>query len=106
MIVWKFKKILACSMVAMLLLPLFTKLEHHHEHFVCKAQNEKHFHTHHEKCSVCSFEFSFFLSEEAFIPTQKISYTDCYADHYKNRFNTGRPHYSFLLRAPPATSVA
>jgi len=105
MIVQKLKKILACSMVAMLFLPLFTKLEHHHEHFVCNAQNGKHFHTHHETCLVCSFEFSIFLSEKAFIPDEKISYTDCYADHYKNRFNSYWSHCTFLLRAPPAVFV-
>jgi hypothetical protein len=92
---------LAIFMVAILLLPPFVKLEHHHDHFVCKAKTEKHFHDHREKCLVCSFEFSVFMSEEFFaLPEMLVSFGVYINDYKVGNFSTS-PYYIFLLRAPP-----
>jgi len=100
MIKW-FKNSMAIFMVAILLLPPLVKLEHHHDHFVCKAKTEKHFHDHHDKCQICSFEFSVFMSEAFFsLPENQISFS-VYSNDYKvDNFST-TPDYTFLLRAPP-----
>jgi hypothetical protein len=92
---------MAIFMVAIFLLPTMVKLEHHHDHFVCKAKTEKHFHDHHEKCQICSFEFSVFMSEEFFsLPENPISFGGYINDYKVGNFST-TPDYTFLLRAPP-----
>jgi hypothetical protein len=92
---------IAILMVAIFLLPTMVKLEHHHDHFVCHAKSEKHFHDHHEKCQICSFEFSFFMSEEFFsLPENLISF-GVYTNDYKAGNFSNIPDYTFLLRAPP-----
>jgi ribosomal protein L37E len=88
-------------MVAILLLPSIVKLEHHHDHFVCKAKTEKHYHNHHEKCQVCSFEFSSFMSEAFFVlPAKQVSF-GVFTSNYKAGNFSNTFDYTFLLRAPP-----
>jgi hypothetical protein len=102
----RFNNILALLMVLAFLSPSIVKLEHHHDHFVCKAKNEKHFHNHHEKCYVCSFEFSFFsLNNKAPIASKSIFLGD-FVSHYKQSFFSDNSKYSFLLRAPPVPAYS
>jgi hypothetical protein len=97
----RFRNSLAILMVASFLLPTMVKLEHHHDHFVCTAKAEKHFHDYHEKCQICSFEFSVFMSEEFFsLPENQISFGVFTNDYKAGNFST-TPDYTFLLRAPP-----
>lgn len=97
-----FRNSISILMIGTLFLPSIVKLEHHHDHFVCNAKTEKHFHDHHEKCSICSFEFSVFMSDEFFsLPENPISFGG-YINHYKvGNFSTS-PIYTFLLRGPPS----
>jgi len=97
----KFRNSIAILMVGLLLLPSIVKLEHHHDHFVCHAKNEKHFQEHHEKCQICNFEFSVFsVSKIEFFHTTDeligIYIAPCYKFFYSDWSK-----YSFLLRAPP-----
>ncbi len=97
----KFKNIISLIMVLTMLMPTILKLEHHHEHFVCNATSEKHFHNYHEKCAVCSFEFSVFLSDKINIFSVKDEETDNYNSHLNVSYYSNYSKYSFLLRAPP-----
>jgi hypothetical protein len=88
-------------MIGVLLLPFMVKLEHQHDHFVCKAKTEKHFHDYHEKCQICSFEFSFFMSEEFFALPETLVSFGVLTNNFKAGNFSNTSDYTFLLRAPP-----
>lgn len=101
----KFKTIASLLLLLVFISPSIVKLEHHHEHFECKAKHEKHYHEFHEKCAVCNFEFSVFSSdfENIVLTTEQplINYCNLYNSvNYSIRYK-----YSFLLRAPPYKQV-
>jgi hypothetical protein len=82
--------------------PAIVKLEHHDEkHFICTAKNEKHFHTAHENCYICSFEFSSFLTRSTAIDLEKQVFFANYLSSYKLAEYKQFPGYSFHFRAPP-----
>jgi hypothetical protein len=97
----KLRNIVSLLLVVVLLIPPLVKLEHHHEHFVCNAKAEKHYHNHHEKCQICSFEFSVFMSEEFFSLPEAPNSFGVYINDYKVGYFSTTPDYTFLLRAPP-----
>jgi hypothetical protein len=101
----KFKNTISISLVIILLLPMTAKLIdglfHHHDHFDCIAKNEKHFHEHHEKCPIPSFDLSFFSVEKQIQTTQKIDFGVEQNDVYNFTSCCNNSRYSFLLRAPP-----
>jgi hypothetical protein len=97
----KFKNIASLLLLLVFLLPSIVKLEHHHEHFECKAKNEKHLHVFHEKCAVCNFEFSVFSSDFENIVFQKEQPVAKYCNNYRSVNYSTLSKYSFLLRAPP-----
>ena len=101
----KFKNIASLLLLLVFLLPSIVKLEHHHEHFECKAKNEKHYHVLHEKCAVCNFEFSVFSSDFENIVLSKEQPLDKYCNNYKSVNYSTLPKYSFLLRAPPYSQI-
>jgi len=101
----KFKNIVSLLFLLAFLLPSVVKLEHHHQHFECKAKSEKHFHEFHEKCSICSFEFTVFLSDTENVDLQKENPIDRYANKYISHYNHNLSQYSFLLRAPPCMQI-
>lgn len=98
----KLKNTISILLVPMLFLPSVIRIEHHHEHFDIPVKSGKFYYPAHEKCSVCSFEYSVFLSENINIASTKAellkdTYTNCYTPfHYSDLSN-----YSFSLRAPP-----
>lgn len=87
------------------LFPSLVKLEHHHEHFQCKAKNEKHFHVFHDKCGICNFEFSVFLSSVEKIDLKKENPLDSYCNNYSSRYYSNPSQFSFSLRAPPYKQI-
>ncbi len=97
----KINNIISFLFLLVFLLPTVVKLEHHHEHFKCHAVGEKHLHVSHEKCVICDFEFSVFLTE--------TSYPDLFdekpVEHFCNNYNSvdfsNLSKLTFLLRAPP-----
>ena len=98
----KLKNIISLTLVFIFLTPLTIKLLdglfHHHDHFQCTAKNEKHFHEHHEKCPIPSFELSFFSVEKHFQTTQKHIYCVEYIDNYSFVYCCKKLEYSFLLK--------
>jgi len=103
--------IIALSLAIIFLLPmtvkLFDGLFHHHDHFICTAQLELHFHKHHDKCPIPGFELSFYSLTRIIFETHKAIFCDTLflsyiSGHFSNKFE-----YSFLLRAPPVnTNIA
>ncbi|HNX20931.1 MAG TPA: hypothetical protein PKG88_01075 [Bacteroidales bacterium] len=89
--------LLSCA----LFLPSIVKLEHHHDHFECKAVNEKHFHNFHPKCETCSFEFSFFASEPEILYLESDSFVIIEKAGYCSLIYSLKNNFNFLLRAPP-----
>ncbi len=101
----KFRNTMSVFLMVILMIPLFIKIAdsafHEHDHFVCKAKQEHHFHEDHEKCPVCCFEFPLYLSQEVNQYRTPVETTDRYRDLYQSIRFAGFPKYSFLLRAPP-----
>jgi wobble nucleotide-excising tRNase len=101
----RFKNITSLLLLLVFLLPSIVKLEHHHEHFECKAKNEKHYHSLHERCVICDFEFSVFLSRSENIDLQKENPLDNYSNNYKSRYYSNLFLFSFSLRGPPVIQI-
>jgi hypothetical protein len=98
----RLKHIISLLLAFALLAPNVVILEHHHDHFVCHAKNEKHFHVHHEKCLVCSFEFSLYSLGNRAAASLKAEHNSGYNNNYRQDYFLNNLKYSFLLRAPPA----
>ena len=101
----KFISITSILLLLVFLLPTIVKLEHHHKHFVCKAKDEKHNQVFQDKCAICNFEFSIFLSSVENIDLQKENPLDSYCNNYNSRYNSNLFQFSFLLRAPPDRQI-
>jgi len=97
----KLKNIASLWLVIILLTPTFVKFEHHHEHVIWHPSKERQFHIFHEKCAICSFEFSVFFPEKTGIVPAKSELTDSYNNFYKAFHHSDPSRYTFLLRAPP-----
>jgi hypothetical protein len=81
--------------------PSIVKHEHHNTHCGLSSNNEKGFSFVREKCVICSFEFSVFLTNIAAIDLQKENPSDNYFISYNSRNNSNLSSFNFLLRAPP-----
>jgi hypothetical protein len=101
----RFKTTASLFLLLVFLLPTVVKLEHNHEHFVCKAENENHYHSHHERCIICSFEFSAFLSGFDKTELLKENPTDNYSNSYNSLYYFNLSLISFSLRGPPAIQI-
>jgi len=101
----RFKNITSLLLLLVFILPSIVKVEHHHEHFECKAKNEKHYHSLHEKCLICNFEFSVFLSRSENIDFQKENPLDNYSNNYNSRYYSNLSQFSFSLRGPPVIQI-
>jgi hypothetical protein len=98
----KLKNTISILMVIMLFMPSIIKIEHHHDHFDEPIVCGKYFHQVHEKCAVCSFEYSVFLSEDINITSSKAELLlDSYNNSYIPFQYSDHSNYSFSLRAPP-----
>ena len=101
----RFKKIAYLLLLLVFISPSIVKLEHHHQHFECKAKNEKHIHVFHEKCAVCNFEFSVFSLDFNTLVLPKEQPLANYCNNYKSVNYSAFSKYSFLLRAPPSKQI-
>ena len=101
----KLKHIIAISLVIIFLIPMTVKLLdglfHHHDHFICTATHERHFHEHHHKCPIPGFELSFYSLNKIIAETGKTFYCDRIFINYISGYFNSKLKYSFLLRAPP-----
>lgn len=87
------------------LTPIVVQSIHQHEHASeFTSKNEKHFHVYHEKCPICAFHFSIFISVHKYL---KVAVKEIYrrvAYSYKTVF-VEKPYYlSLLLRGPPVAN--
>ena len=99
--IMRFKKAASLLFLLIFLLPSIVKLEHHHEHFECKVKNEKHYHSLHERCAICNFEFSVFLSKSENVDLPKDNPLDSYFNNYISQNFSNLAQFSFSLRGPP-----
>lgn len=97
----KFKNITSSLLLMVILLPSIVKLEHHHKHSFPDTQTANHNLFFTEKCSICSFEFSVFLSDFGCsdLPKEKPSIN--YFNNYDSVYHSNFSKFSFSLRAPP-----
>lgn len=100
-VVRKIKIVLSLFMLAVLLWPSVLKLDHHHDFYTVPAAGNQLAETH-EKCSVCSFEFSIFLPDDAAITSGHVEEVRREFPLYDKRHYISVSEYSYLLRAPPA----
>jgi len=98
----KHKNIISIFLLLAFLTPSIVKLEHHHEHIVSKTADDKHSYAFQEKCPICSFEFSVFLTIIKRVELLKENLPDKYCNYYQSIFVSPFPSSSLLLRAPPA----
>ena len=101
----KLNSITATLFLLVFLLPTIVKLEHHHEHLITNFKNDKQNSVIHDKCLICNFEFSIFLSDIGKIDFQEGNPIDSYCNNYNSRYNSNLFLFSFLLRAPPDRQI-
>jgi hypothetical protein len=97
----KYKNIISLLLLMVFSFPSIVKLEHHHVHPLFSSESEKGINQLHERCNICSFEFSFFMSFVEFAGLQKEKPSDNYFITYNSPDNSCLTPFSFLLRAPP-----
>jgi hypothetical protein len=98
----KLKNVGFILLALLILAPTIVKLGHHHQEFHCNAKNVKHFHSYHQNCEICQFDFSVFTSEDSNLVPEKEKYQDSFNNQYSFTFFSNQSKFSFLLRAPPA----
>lgn len=101
----RLNKIISVFFLLAFFLPSLVKFEHNHKDFKCNAINEKHIHVQHEKCGICNFEFSVFLSEYANIDFQKEIYLEYFCNNYDSVNFSTPSQISFSLRGPPVRLI-
>jgi hypothetical protein len=101
----RFKHIVSLLLLLIFIFPSIVKLEHKHDHVESKVINEKNSNVFKDKCPICNFEFSIFLSTVENIDLPKDNPLDNYRNNYNSRYNSNLSQFSFLLRAPPARQI-
>jgi hypothetical protein len=101
----EFKNIISLLFLSVFLLPSIVKFEHHHDQVLLKVNNENHIPVFRDKCPICNFEFSVFLSSAENIDLPKEIPLDNYCNNYYSRYNSNLSQFSFLLRAPPDSQI-
>ena len=59
----RLKNIISLFLLMVFLMPSIVKLEHHHKHLISRNKMRLPIRFLHEKCPICNFEFSVFLTE-------------------------------------------
>jgi hypothetical protein len=101
----RFKHIISLLLLFVFIFPAIVKLEHKHHHVEYKVINEKHSVVFKDKCPICNFEFSVFLSTCNIIELPNDDPLDNYCNNYNSQYNSNPAQFSFQLRAPPAKQV-
>jgi len=100
------KHIVSIFLVMILLMPTVIKLEHHHDHHCNHDQKDKSTTFFNDKCFICDFQFSTFVSKD-FVPYLiSFDYTELHAYLHTPFQYLNNSKYSFLLRAPPVLHLA
>ncbi len=82
----------------------FLYVKHEHHHF--DKSDKPTVHTKHKKCPICEFNFFEYINIKKTISSSKPVAFSVYYTSYINNACISKPHYSFLLRAPPANPTA
>jgi hypothetical protein len=98
----KYKYIISLLLLIVFAFPSIVKLEHNHTYSGLSSNNEKGFSLIREKCVICSFEFSVFITNIVAIDIQKENPSDNYFISYNSLDNSKLSKFNFLLRAPPS----
>jgi hypothetical protein len=101
----KFRNIVSLLLLSLFLIPSIFKHEHQHENVGCKTKNESHYPNLHEKCVLCNFEFSAFLSWRSEINFQRDNPLYYFCSTYDSVNISNLSQFSFLLRAPPIITI-
>lgn len=96
----KLNVFLSLLMMMVLFYPSLIKLDHHHNFYTIPSAGDQITITH-EKCAVCSFEFSLFLSDDAEIASGLIEDVGQEYSLYDTCHYISVSEYTYLLRAPP-----
>jgi len=100
------KHIVSIILAMILLMPTLIKLEHHHDHNCNHDQDNRSTTLFEEKCFICDFQFSTFVSNE-FIPYSiSFDYIELRTNSNTSFHYLNNSKYSFLLRAPPVLHFA
>ena len=97
----KFKKIISLLIVVLLTTTSIVKFEHHHKHHEISSKTDKNAQQLHEKCLICSFEFSVSLLNKIDLLSTKTEFKESFNIRFCKFYHSNYSNYSFLLRAPP-----
>jgi len=99
------KHIIPLFLLWIFLTPIVVQSIHRHEIALhCIAKSEKNFHVFHEKCPICAFHFSNFISEYKYFKIAEKELYRIVTCSYKTIFTENPYDLSLLLRGPPVTS--
>lgn len=97
----KLAKLSSRLILLVFLLPTAVKLEHHHEHDDCQQESTLLYHSFHEDCDICNFEFAAFCQNFGISDLEKENPSDNYRNHYRPANYSGQSESATLLRGPP-----
>lgn len=97
----RYNNITSPILLLVFLLPLIIKIEHHHKHFISETSTDNQTLVITEKCIICSFEFSVFLSDLGNIDLPKGKPLINYFNNYDSVYYSNFSKFSLSLRAPP-----
>ena len=100
------RHIVSMMLVLILLVPAAVKLQHHHDRPVSHDSEDRSPTTISHKCLICDFQFSTFLVRKQPVAPVCTDYAESVVCKPTLRPFTSGEGYSFLLRAPPAFTLA
>lgn len=101
----KYRKIISYLFLLVFLLPSLVRIEHHHKDSAAENRSEKSYPVLKRNCTICNFEYSFFLTSIENIDLPDENPLDRYCNWYNSIYNNNLAQYSFLLRAPPEEQI-
>ena len=98
----RLKNITSILFLLILFFPTAAKLGHHHHHSAIQDIHKGYASLSlKEICPICNFEFSSFVSDNAWQSTGKAEFGESLDQWHTTACFPARSEYSFLLRAPP-----
>jgi len=97
----KINKIASLLLLLIFFFPSWVKFEHHHNDHIYKVKGDLFGSAVHQKCDICSFEFSLLSNDSQDIESIKHNFLSDYCNNYKSVFYLNALQFSCSLRAPP-----
>lgn len=101
----KFKNIASLLLLVILLFPSLVKFEHHHNSNNYVVKGDLNGSAVHEKCDICSFDFSLFSNDSQDIVLRKDNPLSDYRNNYESVYYLSPSQILCSLRAPPCNLV-